>query len=167
MSVVTVGPETGAGARNFAFWDNNHNASLITAADLLGEDKLNLVSASGSAFDPTTAAQLQSWLQGGNAKNAAYWLSVQLASMQMNVYSGFVSTTDMVCAGNLMSYVGTGYSTTGLDGGGFISIGNLMTLANNALSQYPTATGGDASRNYVLALAQALQSADNNTSFAQ
>jgi len=167
MYVVTIGQEAGSGARNFAFWDNSRNAMLISAADLLGEDNLNLVNVAGSAFDPTTAAQLQSWLQSGNAKNAATWLSVQLATMDLNVLSGYVKNSDMVCAANLLPYAGTAYSVTGLDGGGFISVGNLMTLANNALRQYPKATGGDVFRNYLLALAQALQAADNNTSFVQ
>jgi hypothetical protein len=167
MYVVTVGQDAGTGARNFAFWDNNHNAALINASDLLGEDQLNLVNVTGTAFDPTTAAKLQSWLQSGNAKNAAYWLSVQLATMDLNVQDGYVTTSTMVYAGSLLQYAGTSYSVTGLDGGGFISVGDLMTLANNALAQYPTATGNDPFRNYLLALAQALQAADNNTSFVQ
>jgi hypothetical protein len=167
MYVVTVGQDAGTGARNFAFWDNSRNALQISAADLLGEDQLNLVNAAGSAFDPATAAQLQSWLQSGNAKNAACWLSVQLATMDLNVLSGYVKTSDMVCAASLLQYAGTAYSVSGLDGGGFISVGDLMTLANNALAQHPIATGDDTVRNYLLALAQVLQAADNNSSFMQ
>ena len=167
MYVVSIGTDSGTGAKNFAFWDNKGHAVQITAADLAALDQLNLVNLAGSAFDPTTAAQLQSWLQSGNAKNAAYWLSVQLATMDLDVLSSYVQTTDVVYAGNLLAYVGTSFSTLGLDGGGFITIGNLMTLANNALAQYPVATGNATFRNYLLALAQALQAADNNTSFVE
>jgi hypothetical protein len=63
----------------------------------------------------------------------------------------------------LSSYV----QTTRLDGGGFITIANLMTLANNVLALYPVATGDSTFRNYLLDLAQALQAADSNTSFVQ
>jgi hypothetical protein len=134
---------------------------------LVSLDQLNLVGLTGSAFDPTTAAQLQSWLQSGNAKNAAYWLSVQLATMDLDVLKSYVQATDVVYAGNLLTYVGTNYSTQGLDGGGFITIANLMALANNALALYPVADGGSPFRNYLLDLAQALQAADNNSSFVQ
>jgi hypothetical protein len=79
--------------------------------------------------------------------------------------ASYVQTTDVVYARNLLAYVGTSYSTASLDGGGFITIANLMTLANNAVALYPVATGGSMFRNYLLDLAQALQAADNNTSF--
>src|SRR5262249_8489942 len=129
MQVVSIGQDpTSSGPRSTEFWDNKHNAGLITLADLLAEDQLHLVNVDGSAFVPATAAQLQGWMQGANAKNAAYALSGQLATMELNVLSGYVNISDMVFAGNLLLYVGTSYSVAGLDGGGFIRVGNLMTL---------------------------------------
>ncbi len=168
MQVVWIGQDpSSSGPRNVDFWSNERNAGLISQADLQSLDQMNLVNQDGSAFDPTTVTQLQNWLQGGNAKNAAYMLSVQLATMDLNVMSGFVKTTEMVYAGNLLQYVGTAYSTTGLDGGGFISVGDLLKLVNNALGQYATANGGDAVRNYLLSLTLALGAADYNFSFVQ
>jgi hypothetical protein len=168
MYVVTVGPDTtGSGSRNVNFWDNSRNSMLISTADLLTEDRLNLVNANGSAFDPSAAAQLQSWLKGANGKNAAYLLSVELATTDLNVVGGVVKASDIIYAGNLLQFAGTAFSVAGLDGGGFISIGNLMTLANNALAQYPVSVGGDASRQYLLALTQTLQAADANADFVQ
>ena len=168
MQVVWIGQDpTSSGPRSTDFWDNKHNAGLITQADLLAADQLHLVNADGSAFVPTTAAQLQGWMQGANAKNAAYALSVQLATMELNLLSGYVNTSDMVFAGNLLPYVGTSYSVAGLDGGGFISVGNLMTLVNNALAQYPTAYGCSAARGYLLDLTLALGAANYDLSFTQ
>jgi len=167
MYVVTVGQDS-TGAQNVTFWDNYGHAKVISAADLHSLDQLNLMNNNdGSNFDPTTAAQLQSWFQSSSS-SIAEALSVQLAVMDLNVLSGDASAASVVYAGNLLQFVGTSYSVTGLDGGGFITIGNLMTLANNALAQYTT-TGNFSSAlaNYLNALEAALQAANNNTDFVQ
>src|SRR6185312_4930173 len=117
-----------SGAFDVKFWDNKKNAVSSSQSAWTGETALNLVNSDGTAFDPTTASQLQAFLKSGSAKNAANTLSVQLATMELNVSAGDVKSTDMVYAGNLLEYVGTSFSTTGLDSGGFISVGALMTL---------------------------------------
>jgi hypothetical protein len=61
----------------------------------------------------------------------------------------------------------------GLTSDGFITVGNLMSAANDALGNFlsnPAANGpygGSAYRNYMLALAQSLQGVNNNTAFVQ
>jgi hypothetical protein len=166
MHVVWIGQDpTGPGPQYVDFWANKHNAGLITQADLAAEDQLHLVNKDGSAFVPTTVDQLQDWLHSGNGKNAAHALSVQLATMELNVLTGYVKTSDMVFAGNLLPYVGSAYSVTGLDGGGFIAVGDLLTLASNALAQYSSATG-DAAHDYLSAVMQTLQAANYNLTFA-
>jgi len=170
LYVVTVGKDSGSGAQNVSFWDNQGNAKLITATDLTALDQLNLVNNNaGSNFDPTTAAQLQSWFQS-DAGSIAKALSVQLAAMNLNVASGKVTATSVVYAGDLLRFAGSGYSITGLDGGGFITVANLMTLANNALAQYTPAGNCDNGHgqlgSYLDALEDALEAA-NNTSFVQ
>jgi hypothetical protein len=112
---------------------------------------------------------LQSWLRS-DADRMVKVLSVQVAVMALNVLSGHVKTTAVVYAGNLLPYVGS-FSVTGLDGGGFISVGNLMSLANTALANYTPAVRGDNDFNRwsgdLDALEDALEAASNNTSFVQ
>ena len=169
MYVVTIGKDTGTGGRGVSFWDNSGNSRLITSADLASLDSLNLVNASGSSFNPTVASQLQSLLKNDNSTVATF-LSAQLATMDLNVLSGNVQSSAQVYAGDLLQFAGTSYSTNGLDTGGFITVGNLMTLANNALAAYQQQGNGFCTNGileaYMLALADALQAANNNTSFA-
>jgi hypothetical protein len=82
------------------------------------------------------------------------------------VRSGYVKTSDMVFAGNLMRFVGRSHRVSGLDGRGFVSVGNLMTLVNNALAEYPTGCGGSAARRYLRDLTLALRDANHNAFFA-
>jgi hypothetical protein len=170
MYVVTIGHDSGTGARGVSFWDNSSNAKLITATDLSNLDNLDLVNNNGSNFNPTVASQLQTFLRNDTNGTVATFLSAQLASMDLNVLAGNVQTSAEVYAGNLLQYSGTSYSTSGLDTGGFITVGDLMTLANNALALYQQQGDGywacGSFQGYMLALADALQAANNNTSFA-
>jgi hypothetical protein len=91
LYVVTIGQDQDAGGngpQGINFWDNSGNSLLITASDLAALDQLNLVNRQGTAFDPHTAAQLQSWLKNGDATNMAYWLSCRLAAVELNELSG-------------------------------------------------------------------------------
>jgi hypothetical protein len=171
LYVVTVGHEAGTGAKNVSFWDNKGNARLITATDLMALNQLDLVNNNvGSDFDPTTAAQLQRWFRS-DTDSITKALSIQLAVMDLNVLSGNVNTANVVYAGYLLKFVGSGHDVTGLDGGGFITVGNLMTLANNALAQYPSAGKRDDDDGglgkYLDALEDALEAANSNGSFVQ
>jgi hypothetical protein len=171
MYVVTVGHDSGTGAKNVSFWDNNGNSKLITGADLAALDQVDLENANGSNFDPTVAPQLQSWLRS-DGDSVIKSLSIQLATMDLNILAGYVKTTDVVYAGDLLRYVASQYSVTGLDGGGFITVGNLMMLAENSLSLYKPDCDGDYDdddrlANYLDALEDALEAANDNTSFVQ
>jgi hypothetical protein len=171
MYVVTVGPNAGIGACKVSFWANKGNAKLITAADLIALDQLYLVNNKrASDFDPATADQLQRWFRS-DSNSLAKALSIQLAVMDLNVLSGNVNAADVVYAGNLLPVVGSSFAVTGLDGGGFITVGNLMTLANNALAQYTSPAKRDNHGNgvgkYLDALEDALKAANKNTSFVQ
>jgi hypothetical protein len=132
-------------------------------------DTLNLVNQDGTAFDPSNASALDTWLQKANAQNAAYWLSAQLAATGLNVLSGKVLAGDIVYAGELLPYSSADNlaGKYGLSSDGFITVQKLILAANDALAVAPVATGGDAWRNYLLALAQTLQAVNNNTSFVQ
>ncbi len=168
LYVVTVGADTaGSGGESITFWDNSGNKVKVSAKDLQNLDQLNLVDASGSAFDPTSAAQLQAWLQSAAANNIGYWLSAQLAAMELNVLTGYVSANAVVYAGQLVQYDTLTNPILGLDSGGFITVGNLLAAASAALST--TGVGGSSSfwQGYDQALAQVLQAANSNSSFVQ
>jgi hypothetical protein len=164
LYVVTTGGDTNAsGGQATSFWDSAANTKKITAKDLQTLEALNLAGAT------TTAAQLQAWLQGSTASNvsAGYLLSAQTADMELNVFAAYVKSTDVVYAGQLLQFNTLANPIVGLDSGGFITIGNLLAAASAALDT----NGGGASSSlwqaYELALAQALQAANNNTSFVQ
>jgi|SRR5215471_15105365 len=89
-----------SGGNTIGFWGNKNGQALINAADLLALRTCHLVNADGSAFDPTTAKQVDTWLKGASATNMAYMLSAQLAAMKLNVAHGFVNGNNTaICAG--------------------------------------------------------------------
>jgi len=123
---VTVGPNDDqhvdfgnyctvpSGGLTLGFWSNKNGQALITAADLLALRNLCLRNGDGSNFDPTTAAQVKSFLLGANATNMANMLSAQLTAMTLNVRHGFVDPNAFDLCSNK-------------------TIGQLTTDANTAL----------------------------------
>jgi hypothetical protein len=79
-----------SGGLTLGFWSNKNGQALINAADLLALRNLCLRNADGSNFDPTTNAQVKSFLLGANATNMANMLSAQLTAMTLNIRHGFV-----------------------------------------------------------------------------
>jgi uncharacterized repeat protein (TIGR01451 family) len=147
----------GGGGLTIGFWGNKNGQALIGADDLALLSGLNLVNEDGSAFDPTTAAEVRTWLRSANAVNMAYLLSAQLAAMALNVHNGFVEGSALVFAPG----------TTSANAAGFASVSALMAEANAELGLHPTAFVGDAWRAYQEALKDALDSANNNLTFVQ
>jgi hypothetical protein len=168
MYVVSLGadPNSTTGAQAVSFWDNNHNARLITQADLMSLDGLNLVDQHGNPFDPKAVSSLRQWLQTPTNATASYQLSAQLAAMDLNVLTGYVQNTDLVYTGALLPYATT-YGIAGLTSGGFIDVQSLMSAANAELGADPRALAGDPNQPYEAALAQVLQAANANTDFVQ
>jgi uncharacterized repeat protein (TIGR03803 family) len=165
--VVSVGadPTDPTHVESVSFWDNKGNARVITAADLSSLDALNLVTQSGSDFDPKSVAQLQAWLSISPNATAAYQLAEQLAAMDLNVMAGYVQASDLVFAGGLLSYA-TADHITGLTSGEFINVQNLMQAANAVLATVtPGTPASDPNQAYEMALAQILQAANSNTDF--
>ena len=79
-----------SGGLTLGFWSNKNGQALINAADLLALRNLNLKNGDGSNFDPTTNAQVRTFLLGANAVNMANMLSAQLTAMTLNIRHGFV-----------------------------------------------------------------------------
>ena len=153
------------GGYTLGFWSNKNGQKLIGSDDLAALCDLNLVGASGAAFDPTTAAQVKSWLLNGNAVNMSYMLSVQLCAMKLNVFNGSASGSSLVYA--------PGIGTSGLvdvDGDGtsdFLTVADLIAAADAELGTHSTAYDGDAWRGYQEALKNALDAGNNNLNFVQ
>src|SRR5262249_28442636 len=168
MYVVSLGvdPSSTTGAESVVFWDNKGNKALITAADVVSLDALNLVSNNGNAFDPKAVAQLQAWLSITPNATTSYQLAVQLAVMDLNVLAGYVQATDLVYAGALLQYAST-YGITGLTSGGFINVQNLMNAANAILGIDPRALTGDPNQPDAAALTEVLQAANLDSYFVQ
>jgi len=86
----------GSGGRTPGFWSNQNgqaklNDGLTMAPELGLLSSLNLVDASGNAFDPTTYTSFRTWLLASTATNMAYKLSSHLAAMTLNVEAGYVN----------------------------------------------------------------------------
>jgi hypothetical protein len=67
------------------------NDGLTMAPELGLLSSLDLVDASGNAFDPTTYGSFRTWLLASTATNMAYKLSSHLAAMTLNVEAGYVN----------------------------------------------------------------------------
>lgn len=109
------------------FWSNRNGERRVDAADLAALRELNLRNADGSHFDPTTYAQLRTWLLNGTATNMAYMLSVQLAATVLSERDGDVSGADF--------YIPAG-----------MTIADLIATANDALGANGLTTSGSPDR---------------------
>ena len=153
------------GGLTLGFWSNKNGQKLVGSDDLSMLRGLNLSSANGAAFDPSSAGAVRTWLLNGNAVNMSYMLSVQLSAMALNVHNGGVDGSAIVYA--------PGVGTSGhadVDGDGtpdFCSICDLMAAADAELASHPTAWDGDAWRSYQEALKNALDAGNNNRNFVQ
>jgi len=103
-----------SGGLTLGFWSNKNGQALITAADLLALRNLCLRNGDGSNFDPTTAAQVKTFLLGANATNMANMLSAQLTAMTLNIRHGFVDPNAFDLCSNK-------------------TVGDLTTAANTSL----------------------------------
>lgn len=123
------------GGMTMAFWASAKGQALIDSADLTLLDGLNLVNANGTSFQPTSSAQLKTWLLAATNTNMAYMLSAELAAMELNVQHGYVNGTALVLAGTAPGVC----SVSGLSATGFITINNLMAEVTAQLA----AAGGN------------------------
>lgn len=158
---VCIGPE--AGGRTLGYWSNKNGQ-----ADMNGIGMANalaslgwLVNANGSTFHPGNYAQFRNWLLNGTAVNMAYMLSVQTAALRLSVLTGKISLAD-----NL--YVPGAPAEWGANPAGFISVAQLLALADNQLTATPYTRAGIPVRTQQEAIKNAIDNINNNrASFAQ
>lgn len=143
------------GGHSKGFWTNKHGQDIIDGNDLADLNALNLVDESGSDKFFGTNSNVKNWLKDANAKNMAFMLSAQLAAMQLNVNHGFVDPTSIVYA------PGVDENTD------FLTIQDLMDLADSELDDHPDTTGDSEERDLQEAIKDALDNANNDTNFVQ
>jgi len=157
---VCLGP---GGGLTLGFWSNKNGQALITSTDLQHlRDDFCLRNADGSEFNPTTNAQVKSFLLGANATNMANMLSAQLTAMYLNVAHGFVN-------GNALIFAGTNPSgcNVPVNGNGFISVNALLTDAAAELCVHGFVLAGNPERACQEFKKNALDKANNNLNFVQ
>lgn len=174
---VTIGPEDDGilvtvefgnlclgegGGNTMGFWGNRNGERVFKT--VIGEEEalealsndLNLKNADGDDFDPTTYNHFRTWLRNANAVNMQYMLSAQLAAMKLNVmWYDATNGENGVEEGSLV------YAPGVCDENDYITIAALMNKANAALEC------DEASRDYLEALKDALDNANNNENFVQ
>ena len=143
------------GGKTLGFWSNkngqavmNDGGTIVPELNMLSV--LNLKNATGGNFDPGTYPVFRTWLLGANASNMAYMLSAQLAAMELNVEAGLVN-------GNSLVWTGTQ----------FLTVNQLMALANTELGLHGYTLAGNPNRAYQEYLKNALDKANNNMNFVQ
>jgi hypothetical protein len=111
-------------------------------------------------FGPTGDTQLQSWLQNASATGTANLLSAQLAATTLSVKAGYLQLSTAVLDANLLAYqsqingliggqalAGFDYmGQGGLKNNGFVSLGDLMIVADLAIEADKSTGSGDANR---------------------
>jgi hypothetical protein len=166
---------TGSGnGVTLGYWSNKNGQAKIGNDDLYFLRGLYLKDGFGCNFEPTTYAQLRTWLLNGTAVNMAYMLSVQLATMELAVFN---HTSGFGVDGNSLIYAPGTMSANFL---GFATVNAVMNEANSALGSCGTQTGCgtpcDATtlnqttiqrRAYFEILKNALDKANNNLTFVQ
>jgi hypothetical protein len=145
------------GGLTLGFWSNKNGQALFGADDLALMVSLNLRNADGSAFDPANYTAFRTWLLSANATNMAYMLSAQLAAMELNVFNGKVN-------GNALIHAPGTASANAL---GFATVNAVMAEANAELGLHGLTLSDSPYRAYQEALKNALDRANNNTSFVQ
>ncbi|HET6854573.1 MAG TPA: hypothetical protein VFH46_19895 [Pyrinomonadaceae bacterium] len=157
---VCLGP---GGGLTLGFWSNKNGQALITATDLQHlRDDFCLRNADGSEFNPTTAAQVKSFLLSATATNMANMLSAQLTAMYLNVAHGFVNGGASIFAG-----ANPGGCNVPVNGSGFISVNALLADAAAELCAHGSVLSGNPERTCQEFKKNALDKANNNLNFVQ
>jgi hypothetical protein len=173
------------GGLTLGFWSNKNGAKLVSTTVVINKvstqvltskaqgilDNLNLADANGAL--PTSGGHyfadytsFRNWLLNATATNMSYMTSVQMAVMKLNVEYGFVSGSAMVYAPELAAYYTPGGSGSPLNANSFISIDDLLTQTNNALSGNLKTIGAGPTRTKLEIFKNILDGANNNLNFA-
>ena len=159
FGIVCLG---GAGAENIAFWMNKKGSAMFESLDDWQQDYilsvlryLNLRNSDGGDFDPRSYEELRSWLQKANAKNMAYKLSAQMATLFLNAEVKELSNRMIYTPG--VNFLGIGYN--------FMEVDLFIQYANQHL--FENAFGSDSNRLYQQFLYDLMVQANNDSTYVQ
>lgn len=157
---VCLGP---GGGLTLGFWSNKNGQALITSTDLQHlRDDYCLRNADGTEFNPTTNAQVKSFLLGASATNMANMLSAQLTAMYLNVAHGFVNGNALVFAG-----ANRPGCNVPVNGNGFITVNALLADAATELCANGVVLSGNPERTCQEFKKNAIDKANNDLNFVQ
>lgn len=157
---VCLGP---GGGLTLGFWSNKNGQALITSTDLQHlRDDFCLRNADGTEFNPSTAAQVKSFLLGATATNMSNMLSAQLTAMYLNTAHGFVNGGALVFGGS-----NPAGCTVPVNGSGFITVNALMADAAAELCAHGSVLSGNPERACQEFKKTTLDRANNNLNFVQ
>jgi hypothetical protein len=108
----------------------------------------------GADYDPPNYDNFRNWLLNGNAVNMSYMLSVQLSATSLDVRHKFLSDSQVVDARNVCNSVGSCL--------GFISIGEIRVMTNEALYDHGLTLSGDPWRDSLEQMKNFLDDVNNN-----
>lgn len=161
----------GADAKSTGFWIGKQGKAVFDGLEqwqkytlLSSLNYLNLRNADGTDFNPWSYDQplsyerLRIWLQQANAKNMAYKLSAELATLKLNVATGIIGGDRMVYAPGIKY---------GWNNNGFISVNDLIDYTNNLLAVNGKSFGGDAGRYQMESLKNLLEEINGDSRFVQ
>ena len=156
---MCVGSSTGTGGHTMGYWSNSNGQKVMKGYDSYGASlanlrSLNLVRASGVAFDPTDYSGYRTWLLSATATNMSYMLSAQLSAMANNVRYGYVDGNQFIRA----------VGADGATAAGYMTVNALIAEANAALALYPITVSASDARSYLQDLKNAIDAGNNNRS---
>jgi hypothetical protein len=137
-----------SGGRTPGYWSNQNGEAKLNddggmAPELGLLSALNLVDASGNAFDPVDYTSFRTWLLDSTAVNMAYKLSSHLAAMTLNIEAGYVNGDSLFLPCNC-------------------TINELVDDANASLGLYPYTPSGHPQRANQEMLKNWLDALNNN-----
>jgi hypothetical protein len=140
------------GGLTIGFWSNKNGQKLITSADLTALRAFHLVQPKKQSpywadFDPTTAAQVSTWLLNATATNMAYMLSAQMAATYLNIQHGFTNGTTLV--------------------DGTTTVSQLITYADSLLAAHPYTVAAGVDRTEQERVKNILDKINNGGAFTQ
>jgi hypothetical protein len=151
------------GGLTLGFWSNKNGQALINSTDLQHlRDDFCLRNADGTEFNPTTNAQVRTFLLGANATNMSNMLSAQLIAMYLNKAHGFVNGGALIFAGSNPSGC-----NVPVNGSGFITVNALLADAAAELCAHGLVLSGNPERTCQEFKKNALDKANNNLNFVQ
>jgi hypothetical protein len=144
------------GGRTPGFWQNNNGQELIDEADLEALRDLNLVDEDGNDFDPWTPEDVGNWILSDAGQNMAWKLSSFVAAVTLNTLNAFEGADPITDPDVLVPY-----------DGGWVTVGELLVIADDLLGQYPLTPPDAAGRAEQTVVKNILDGVANNHNFIQ